>query len=205
LNMIFLGLVMPLISFLLPLSQFWKTKNKFLNETLVEINLLLFLLMINYPFMNYIKWIKPKMHISYQQSDNTNAQLWLRENSDFNSTILAPFYIGGFTEPDFRTISERSNVLTNGELVETILNTSQILTTKNKINDLTGQSYNFLTKEDRLFDYYVERELYHNTISHNLAELKNKYGINFVVVESDFSLKSTKLVYSNGRYKIYQL
>ncbi len=204
-NLMFLSTVMPLFSLMLPLTLAIKKKSPTVFTQLVKLNIVISLILFNYHFLSYLKYIKPSVNTGIQLSDNTRAQLWLKNNSKPQDKILAPFYIGGFTEPDFRTVSERPVILTNGELVETILNTSHIPDTKSKLDDLTGNHYNYLTHEDRLFDYYIERKLYHQNIQSKLSYLKQKYQISYVVIESDYSLNSNKLVYSNDRYKIYQL
>lgn len=196
-----LGISAPYISPLI-LSAFGaKVRNK------VAVLLLVLLLgfFINRPYIKNPERGQFTFNIEVGQNDNVKAQEWLKNNTQKSAVVLAPYYIGGFTEPDFRTISERTTVLTNADLVETILNADFLPRTKEKINDVTGNSYDYLLKDDNLFNYYIGREHYHRNLANNRGYLKNKYQVSYIVVEAGYSLNDVAVVYENDSYKIYQL
>lgn len=197
---IILGVLSPFLSPLFLAAGALKTRY----SIPVVILALLLTMWVNKSQLKYLDDAKLQLNTGVQSSENVQAQEWLKSNTEKSAVVLAPYYIGGFTEPDFRTVSERTNVLTNADLVETILNANFLPTTKEKINDVTGGKYELLLEDDNLFNYYIGREYYHQNLLSNAKYLKNKYNINYVIIESDFKLKGN-LVYENSKYKIYQL
>jgi hypothetical protein len=96
-------------------------------------------------------------------------------------------------------------VLTNADLVETILNLDMLPITKQRLNTLTLGQYDNLLQADFLFDYHTARHFYHSALNSDYDNITNSFNVDYVLIEADYNLHGHTPVFTNGKFKIYKV
>lgn len=132
--------------------------------------------------------------ISSVTSDFEDAAYWASKNTPKDSLFVTPpLYTG------FNAFSMRSNLIDWKTAGNFLYNPSLSRTAIERISDIC-KSYNF--KIDAI-DYIRDCENNYNSMTESdFLYLKNKYGINYIVVEKQLSFQ---LLYTNSKFKVYKI
>lgn len=141
-----------------------------------------------------------------KDEDFVNLQLWMKDNTPESSLFLAPTYINDIASGNIRVISERNILFTPSELWMNIIDYKHYKELVSLLDDLSnGKMTESINEVDggKLF-YDVLTKSYKDLTSDDVLRFKQKYGIDYFIVESEFSYDFDE-VYSNNGYRAYKL
>lgn len=189
-------LVIPWLYYL-----FCTQKRYLLAKLLFAINMFILLIILWVSYTNSV-W-KPGIYIYPIKNEWLDIQLWAKNNTNKADIFITPVDKWTHYYPDFIVFSERSNVVTLGELFEIAFHPSYIDIWKSRFEDLVpGTIDRFFTNFNK--NRKMVSEVYNQNSTLDFVKIGEKYGAKYVVVDK-FKKLNLRVEYVNNLYTVYNL
>lgn len=145
---------------------------------------------------------KPGIYTSIQNSPWYEVQMWARNNTKVDDVFITPVDKWAHYSPDFRLGSQRSTVVTLGDLMELAFHPRFINIWEERFEDVVpGAIAEF--RGNFIENKALVKLRYANNSTERFMDLAKKYHASYIVVEKPTMLEAN-LVYENGEYRVYQ-
>ncbi len=145
----------------------------------------------------------PGIHIYPQRTPWYNVQTWARDNTPRDALFLAPPYIWGRYQADWRVFSERSTVVTLPELLEIPFVPEYATSWLSRLEDVAPGAFEQF--EGNYFDNAIIAAKAFNSLSDgDILRVARKYGVSYLVMEKPH-LRGFSAVYENQGFVVYDL
>ena len=189
-------LVNPLIYYLLVIKK--KIK---LGNILVFVNTSIFILYVSMAVYN--KWWKPGVFVYAQRNSWYEVQLWVKDNTKFDSIFITPVDKWSHYMSDFIVLSQRSTVVSLGELFEVAFHPQYIRIWEERFEDVVPGAVAMFTPnfEDNRRMVSI---IYNQNTEDDFIRIARKYNASYVIVEKPKVLTFNK-VFDNYDFTIYSI
>jgi len=145
----------------------------------------------------------PGVYVFARDTPWREAQMWARENTPKNAMFIAPPYMWGFYESEWRVFSERPMVAALSDLLQIALSLDSEKSWQPRFEDLApGALAQF---RGNFFDNVNITARAFNTLSDSdWARLAEKYGATYLVLEKPHR-SQFPVVYENSQFAIYRI
>lgn len=145
---------------------------------------------------------RPGIYPLIQDSPWYDVLLWAKSNTEVNDVFITPVDKWAHYSPDFRLGSQRSTVVTLGDLMELAFHPRFVNIWEERFEDVVPGAIaefrgNFIENKALI------KLRYANNSTERFMDLSKKYHASYVVVEKPTMLEAN-LVYENGEYRVYQ-
>lgn len=146
---------------------------------------------------------QPGIHIRPRQDDWLEVQTWVRTNTPLDALFIAPPYMAGLYQADWRVYSERGSVASLYDLFEIALKPEYFPVWLERFSAIAPgafERFNGIYFDNQTFT----REAYNSLDAEQLLELSARYGAAYAVRDKETRL-DLPLAYENGEYLVYRL
>jgi len=148
----------------------------------------------------YSVW-KPGVYIYPINNSWYDVQIWAKDNTSPEAMFITPVDKWSHYYSDFIVFSQRSNVVTLGELFEIAFHPKYIATWKKRFEDVVpGAIDQFTTNFDE--NRKIVDDIYNQNTTEDFLKIAQKYNAKYVIVEKPKELGFNK-IYENAQYRVY--
>lgn len=146
----------------------------------------------------------PGIYIFGRETPWREAQVWARENTPKNAMFIAPPYMWGFYESEWRVFSERPMVAALSDLLQIALSLDSERSWTPRFEDLApGALAQF---RGNFFDNVgITARAFYTLSDADWTRLAEKYGASYLVLEKPHRSAKFPVVYENSQFFIYRL
>lgn len=146
---------------------------------------------------------QPGIYIFPIQNSWHEVQYWVKDNTKISDKFITPVDKWSHYYSDFIVFSQRSSVVTLGELFEIAFHPDYIHTWKERFDDVVpGAILKF--KNNYNENRKLVAEIYNQNTTEDFIRIAEKYQANYVIVEKPKTL-SLDMVYENSDFLIYKI
>lgn len=176
----------------------WKNIVKYSLVTLMIVfNLVILLIAFKSKLWN------PRIQIYPFRNDQNLVQEWAKFNTKKDAIFIAPPYLWGFNNQDWRVVSERMPVVTWSELLEIAFTPEYVPYWKTRFEDISPSTINRFNG-DALGNIYITKTAYNSLTQEKFESYGKKYNASYLVVEKPHSFQ-LPIVYQNANFIVYLL
>ncbi|MFS8130748.1 MAG: hypothetical protein ACMG57_02095 [Candidatus Dojkabacteria bacterium] len=148
-----------------------------------------------------------KGSLYYVDQDFINLQEWMRDNTPVTSLFLSPLNIDDVMSGNIRVISERNILFGKSEMWMDIIDYQGYKPLIGILDDIShGKATEAIQEIDGgKFFYDVLTESYIKLTADDVLRLKEKYGLDYFIVEAKYKYEEFQEVYANDEYRVYKL
>jgi hypothetical protein len=147
---------------------------------------------------------RPGVYVFARETPWHAAQVWAHDNTSKNTMFIAPPYMWGFYESEWRVFSERPMVVALSDLLQIALSLESAESWKPRFEDVApGALAQF---RGNFFDNIgITTRAFYALSDPDWARLAEKYGASYLVLEKPHHSNQFPVVYENSQFVIYRL
>jgi len=193
-------LTLALFGWLVPSFLVYRLTNKIVRIAITFLAVLL-LFFVSIWAVQSGEW-KPGIHIYPEKTPWHEIQVWISENTEKDSVFIVPVHKWGHYEADFALLSQRTPLVTLGELMTLAYHPQYVQEWKRRFEDLlpgTTEEFsgNFLANKN------IASDNYSNISTDDFIRVSENYGAEYIITEKPHIL-NLEIVYENSGYILYR-